>query len=210
MYQSKRCPPRSPPLSEQTTNLLPSLPSPCLTACSGRHTKCQPPPSVCASNMITPPPPGSYRRLTLPLPCPLVFPAPISLFQRSYSAPSSSRSYAPSSSYGGGRTSVVPVPVPMGGMGYGYGSPFGYSPFGGGVSFYGGGFGVNPVDLLVLGGVAYGVSQLMSVCVCCHPTYLVLCSVVSRAVVMPSVLVYDAICGMFFYGALKKWWWWWW
>lgn len=49
-------------------------------------------------------------------------------------------------------------------MGYGYGSPFGFSPFGRpGVSFYGGGFGVNPVDLLVLGGVAYGVSQLVKV-----------------------------------------------
>ncbi|CAN0174201.1 unnamed protein product [Ectocarpus sp. 12 AP-2014] len=82
---------------------------------------------------------------------------------RSYSAPSApSRSYAPS--YGGGGTTVLPVPVPMGGygMGYGFGSPFGFSPFGRpGVSFYGGGFGVNPVDLLVLGGVAYGVSQLV-------------------------------------------------
>lgn len=49
-------------------------------------------------------------------------------------------------------------------MGYGFGSPFGFSPFGRpGVSFYGGGFGVNPVDLLVLGGVAYGVSQLVKV-----------------------------------------------
>lgn len=56
----------------------------------------------------------------------------------------------------------------MGGIGYGFGSPFGspfgYSPFGRpGISFYGGGFGVNPVDLLVLGGVAYGVSQLVKV-----------------------------------------------
>lgn len=88
---------------------------------------------------------------------------------------SGTRSYAPSSSYGGGGygggyrgggTSVVPVPVPvpLGGYGYGspFGSPFGYSPFGSpGVSFYGGGFGVNPVDVLVLGGLAYGVSQLV-------------------------------------------------
>ncbi|CAN0395106.1 unnamed protein product [Ascophyllum nodosum] len=87
---------------------------------------------------------------------------------RSYSSPS--RSYSsPSRSYGGG-TTVVPVPVPS--YGYGLGSPFGFSPFGGspfgfspfgtpGVSFYGRGFGINPVDLLVLGGVAYGVTQLV-------------------------------------------------
>ena len=66
----------------------------------------------------------------------------------------------------------MPVPVPS--YGYGLGSPFGFSPFGGspfgfspfgtpGVSFYGRGFGINPVDLLVLGGVAYGVTQLVKV-----------------------------------------------
>lgn len=105
-------------------------------------------------------------RLSLYLLCPTTPPSPPRpCLQRSYSAPSApSRSYAPS--YGGGSTTVIPVPVPMGGygMGYGYGSPFGFSPFGRpGVSFYGGGFGVNPVDLLVLGGVAYGVSQLVKV-----------------------------------------------
>lgn len=60
------------------------------------------------------------------------------------------------------------MPVPLGGYGYGFGSPFGspfgFSPFGTpGVSFYGGGFGINPVDILVLGGVAYGVTQLVKV-----------------------------------------------
>lgn len=64
--------------------------------------------------------------------------------------------------------SVMPVPVPMGG-GFGYGSPFGFSPFGfspfgaPGISFYGGGMGVSPVDILVLGGVAYGALQLAKV-----------------------------------------------
>lgn len=53
----------------------------------------------------------------------------------------------------------MPVPVPLGG-GFGYGSPFGYSPFGApGMSFYGGGFGISPVDILVLGGVAYVFAQ---------------------------------------------------
>lgn len=69
--------------------------------------------------------------------------------------------------------SVMPVPVPMGG-GFGFGSPFGYSPFGSpfgyspfgapGVSFYGGGFGVSPVDILLFGGLAYGLSQAVKVC----------------------------------------------
>ena len=60
------------------------------------------------------------------------------------------------------------MPVPLGGYGYGFGSPFG-SPFGfslfgtPGLSFYGGGFGISPVDLLVLGGVAFGVTQLVKV-----------------------------------------------
>lgn len=65
----------------------------------------------------------------------------------------------------------MPVPVPMGGYGYGspfgfspFGSPFGFSPFGTpGVAFYGGGFGVSPVDILLLGGVVYGVSRLLKV-----------------------------------------------
>lgn len=63
----------------------------------------------------------------------------------------------------------MPVPVPMGGgfgfSPFGFGSPFGYSPFGApGVSFYGGGFGVSPVDILLFGGLAYGLSQAVKVC----------------------------------------------
>lgn len=54
----------------------------------------------------------------------------------------------------------------MGGYGFGspFGSPFGFSPFRSpGALFYGGGFGVDPIDLLVLGGVVYGVTQLAKV-----------------------------------------------
>ncbi|CAM9454281.1 unnamed protein product [Choristocarpus tenellus] len=82
---------------------------------------------------------------------------------RSFSAPSRSYS-APSRSFGGGGPSLMPVPVPMYGGGFGGFSPFGYSPFmSPGISIYGGGFGVNPVDLLVLGAVAYGATQLIKV-----------------------------------------------
>lgn len=78
---------------------------------------------------------------------------------RSFSSPS--RSYAPSPrsyspSYGGGGSvNLMPIPVPMGG-----GMRFGYPSFGvPGVSFYGGGFGLSPVDILLLGGVAYGLAK---------------------------------------------------
>ncbi|CAM9696031.1 unnamed protein product [Discosporangium mesarthrocarpum] len=80
---------------------------------------------------------------------------------RSYSAPSRSYS-APSRSYSGG--GVVPVPVPVPSYGFGGFSPFGgygYSPFMGPGIMYSSSSFINPVDLLVLGGVAYAASQLL-------------------------------------------------
>lgn len=59
----------------------------------------------------------------------------------------------------------MPIPVPMGG-----GMRFGYPSFGvPGVSFYGGGFGLSPVDILLLGGVAYGLAKAnqVRVLLCC-------------------------------------------
>lgn len=94
---------------------------------------------------------------------------------RSFSAPRSApvmrsapRQAAPRQAVGvpgGGvmrSTTIVPVPIPIGGGGYGYGGGFGYgynpffSPFRPAI-----GFGVNPIDLLLIGGAIYGATSLL-------------------------------------------------
>jgi len=87
--------------------------------------------------------------------------APAPSRTRTYSSPPSSSYSSPS--YGPtirSRTYITPVPTvpysPFGGFGFGF--PFSPFPTYG----YGFGIGINPVDLIILGGLAYGAISLLN------------------------------------------------